>query len=438
MKSITRAVICSVALVFIFPVTSLADKQYEQLKKKIDLLEKQLKEVRKILKKQVAKVKKVDKKISAPRSKFRPANQQVITRREARQLEQKVNAISGWKKSNTKIHMAGYADVGYSDKVNSTGSFTVGTFSPIFHFQYKDLVMLEAEIEFELGANGETETSLDYMTIDWFVSDYAAVVVGKFLSPIGQFRQNLHPSWINKLPSAPPGFGHDGAAPVSDTGLQLRGGFPIGRFRTNYAIYTGNGPELTTEWNGADFELDGINAEGKGADRDGEKVLGGRFAILPFKRFEIGVSFLSGKATVTTIEDEAGTAPSLSNEQARDYKVYGFDLAWKVKSFGFRSEYVKSTVGNTLSGVSASAGGTWKTWYTQMSYRIPGTKYEIINRYTNFQTPLPAQDQKQWAIGFNYLLANNFVAKIAFESNDGQTGAVTDDDRWLIQIAYGF
>ncbi len=438
MKAISKVIIWSVALIFILPVNSFADRQYELLKKKIDLLEKQLKEVRKVLKKQAAKVKKVDKKVSASRTAFRPVEQQAISRSEAQQLEQKVNAVAGWKSSNTKIHMAGYADAGYSDKVNSTGSFTVGSFSPIFHFQYKDLVMLEAELEYEISANGETETSLEYMTIDWFVSDYAAVVVGKFMSPIGQFRQNLHPSWINKLPSAPPGFGHDGAAPVSDTGVQIRGGFPLGRFRTNYALYAGNGPELTTEWNGAEFELDGINAEGKGADRDGEKVWGGRFAILPFKRLELGVSFLTGKATVTTIEDEAGTAPSLSNEQARDYKVYGFDLAWKFKSLGFRGEYVKSTVGNTIGGVSASTGGTWKTWYAQMAYRIPGTRYELINRYTDFQTPLPAQDQKQWAIGFNYLFANNFVAKIAFESNEGQSGATTDDNRWLIQIAYGF
>ena len=56
--------------------------------------------------------------------------------------------------------------------------------------------------EIEIDDAGETETNLEYLTIDWFINDYMALIAGKFLSPIGQFRQNLHPSWINKLPSA--------------------------------------------------------------------------------------------------------------------------------------------------------------------------------------------------------------------------------------------
>jgi len=43
--------------------------------------------------------------------------------------------------------MSGFADVGYADGNNQDGSFVVGNFSPIFHFQYKDMFMLESEIE---------------------------------------------------------------------------------------------------------------------------------------------------------------------------------------------------------------------------------------------------------------------------------------------------
>ena len=166
------------------------------------------------------------------------------TKEEVQVIKEDVATASEWLQPDTLIHMAGYADVGYTDSESSDGSFNVGTFSPIFHFQYRDLVMLESELEIEVGDDGETETSLEYLTIDWFINDYMVLVAGKFLSPIGQFRQNLHPSWINKLPSAPPGFGHDGAAPVSDVGFQFRGGFPMGNIRTNYAVYVSNGPEL--------------------------------------------------------------------------------------------------------------------------------------------------------------------------------------------------
>lgn len=298
--------------------------------------------------------------------------------------------------------------------------------------------MLESELGFEVNEDGETEVGMEYMTIDWFVSDYAAIVGGKFLSPIGQFRQNLHPSWINKLPSAPPGFGHDGAAPLSDVGMQVRGGFPIGNMRSNYAVFIGNGPELIAEWDGIGFELDGIEAEGKGADRDGKKVWGGRFAVLPTVGLEIGVSAATGKATVTGIEDDTGSAPGLLSEQARGYDVFGFDAVWQYKTFTLRGEYVKSKIGGATTGATASDGGEWETWYTQASYLFPTTRFEGVIRYADVDTPHDSQDLKQWAVGLNYLFASNIVSKIAFEFNDAQTGSATDDNRWFAQMAYGF
>ena len=67
--------------------------------------------------------------------------------------------------------------------------------------------------------------------------------VGKFMSPIGQFVQNQHPSWINKLPMTPLGFGHDGAAPTSNVGMALRGGLPkIAGLRSNYVLFVANAP----------------------------------------------------------------------------------------------------------------------------------------------------------------------------------------------------
>jgi len=44
------------------------------------------------------------------------------------------------------MHMAGFADVKFVKPENSNSSFNVGSFSPIFHYQYRDIVMLESEI----------------------------------------------------------------------------------------------------------------------------------------------------------------------------------------------------------------------------------------------------------------------------------------------------
>ena len=367
--------------------------------------------------------------------------QQSASKEEVQAVRQEVAVASEWRQPDTLIHMAGYADVGYADTESKDGSFNVGTFAPIFHYQYRDLVMLESELEMKVGEDGETDIALEYLTIDWFVNDYMTLVGGKFLSPIGQFRQNLHPSWINKMASAPPGFGHDGAAPVSDVGIQLRGGFPIGGIRTNYAIYASNGPELKAEMEEEEgeieFELDGVEAEGFGADNDGEKTFGGRLGIIPFVGVELGLSAASGKATVTSIED--GDSSLLENEAARDYDVLGADFYWQWKTFNLRGEYVKTEIGDDNgSGTAASKGAEWETWYTQAGYRIPNTNWELVTRYTDFDSPHNSSDQQQWGFGINYLFASSVIGKLSYEFNDGLSGTNADQDRLLIQMSYGF
>lgn len=221
---------------------------------------------------------------------------------------------------------------------------------------------------------------------------------GRFLSPIGQFRQNLHPSWINKQVSAPSGFGHDGAAPTSEMGFQLRGGFSMGDVNANYAFYVSNGPELVAiEESEGEYVLEGIDAEGFARDVDNKKTFGGRLGILPMAGLEIGFSAATGKASVTSIEADSGghaksvavsaigippyinneeAGPDLNAEQARDYDVLGMDFAYRHKNFQLRGEYVRTKIGEATVGITASEGATWKSWYTQASYLIPKTKWE--------------------------------------------------------------
>ena len=373
---------------------------------------------------------------------------------EVAQLKKDIKDAQEWRSQNSLVHLAGYADVGYekSDAEGDDGSYNIGTFAPIFHYQYRDLVMLEAELEIGTAEDGSTETTMEYLTIDWIINDYMILVAGKFLSPIGNFRQNLHPSWINKLPSAPTGFGHDGAAPVSDLGVQLRGGFHIGGMKANYAVYTGNGPEIKAEIEADEadssivdaIEFDGVEAEGFGADSDGEKVFGGRFGLLPIPSLEIGVSFLTGKSTVTSFEGDeyTGADISLDGVAASSYDVTGVDVSWRSKQIDVRYEYVKSEVGET---VLAPGGGDydveaaeWSVWYAQAAYKVPGTKYEAVVRYNEFDSPHSSADREQTTVGVNYLFTNNFVGKLAFESNDNPNDGFEADDRTLVQLAYGF
>ena len=407
----------------LLPSVLLADADHDALKAQVENLAAQLEEVQKAL----------------ARSQQGQAAQASARTEEIAALEKDIDVAAEWKTPNSLIHLAGYTDVGYVNGDNDDDSFTVGMFSPIFHFQYRDIVLFESELEFELSPDGETEIGLEYLTLDYFINDYVTLVGGLFLSPIGQFRQNLHPSWINKLPSAPPGFGHDGAAPTSDVGLQLRGAFPLGGMRSNYAVYVGNGPELNSVFEDGEFELEGIEAEGFGTDGDGEKVFGGRFAIVPISSLEIGVSGAIGKATITGLEDQdTGEISEIGGETARDYDVIGADFSWTRKDLSIRGEYVQSKIGEIATGPTASEGGEWTSWYTQAAWRFPLTKFEAVLRYTDFDSPHASHDQQQWALGLNYLITNNFIAKSAYEFNDGIEGSIANSDRLMLQLAYGF
>ena len=226
---------------------------------------------------------------------------------------------------------------------------------------------------------------------------------------------------------------------VRRLGVQLRGGFPIAGLRTNYAIYISNGPELNAVEEDGDIALEGIEAEGFGSDNDDQKTYGGRFAIFPLTGLELALSAATGKATVTSlVDEEAETRESLGSEQARDYDVIGADFSWNYRLFNIRGEFVKTEIGAANIGTSASEAATWETWYAQASYRLGLTKWELIARYTDFDSPHDSEDQQQWALGVDYLFASNVIGKVGYELNDGLKGADTDDDRVLVQFSYGF
>ena len=88
-------------------------------------------------------------------------------------------------------HLSGYASADYVSVEDGPAAFRAN-FNPMFHFLYDDKILWEAELEVVVEENGNTEIGLEYTTVDWFLNDKLTLIAGKFLSPIGNFRQNLH------------------------------------------------------------------------------------------------------------------------------------------------------------------------------------------------------------------------------------------------------
>jgi len=356
-------------------------------------------------------------------------------------------------------HLAGYADVGieFSNGENAD-TFTSGKFNPAFHFQYKDIVLFESELEIQTSSDGETEIALEYSQLDFLLHDNAVLVAGKFLSPVGQFQERLHPSWINRMTNAPAGFAHGGIQPISEVGLMLRGGIPLGEKLFTYSVALGNGPRSGH---------DGVELEGFGRDDNSNKALSGRLAFFPFDDLEIGGSFLAAKIAPEAEEagdghdDEAEEETDDHDEPAAelveategDYNLWGFDMAFTKGNWDVRAEYLTADLkglGGDDDHDEAPAPLSWEAWYAQVAYRLSGVsdsdfinRLEPVVRYGRFTAEgdhdLEEElNEKRFNVGLNYWVSPSVVVKSGLEFRNYYAAEREDDTRLQLQLSYGF
>lgn len=384
--------------------------------------------------------------------------EKVMTVKEER-LDTEIKSIKSLRKTlsvrearpSTTWHLAGYADAGFEAVSGDTkDNFVSGHFNPSFHFQFKDWIMFESELEIETSEEGETELELEYSQINFLFHDNATLVVGKFLSPIGQFQERLHPSWINKSVNMPAGFGHGGVQPTSDVGFMLRGGVPVNDFTFTYALAVGNGPRFG-------HDEDELELEGFGKDNDSNKSLGGRLAFVHKSSFELGFSYLdAGLSSEEEVHEDGDIAPA----KEADYRLWGADLAYSKGPWDIRAEYLNSKSTPLVTeeehheeGEEEGHGGaepvSWQTWYAQVAYRLSGIsdnpiigKIEPVIRYGEFKVKvddiLTSSSEKRWNVGINYWLAPSIVIKAAVERRNFIVADRTDETRYQLQFAYGF
>ena len=394
------------------------------------------------------KVNELQRDLAEMRALMKEIRASQVTKKDVAIIKKRVENVAKTQLETTnaasQVHLGGFAQVNYTAndrsykdadgvKQEKYNSFSKTQFSPIFHYEYSDLLMFEAELELAIQDDGSTDTSVEYASADLIINDYATLIVGKFLSPLGQFKQNLHPGWINKLPSAPAGFGHDQAAPVANVGAQLRGGFYVGDTMFNYATYVANGPKLSSGGHGGAGIT--IEAGGSTENDNNELTYGGRIGFMPIATVEVGFSAATGKAALTYFDDVENVERT---EKNRDYDVYGADFVYNFKGMQARGEYIAQKLGS-LNGSEIDPGSNkWSAWYLQGSYKFTPSKWESVVRYSDYDAPGVSMDKEQWSLGLNYLFANNIIGKIAYDFNDAEKDTLNDEDALTLQMTYGF
>jgi len=413
------------AIAAVMPVAAFAADDVTTLKQQVEQLRKEVSELRSLIQQQ--------RQQAATKEEVQKVQQEAATKQDVQQVQQQVTqvkseaATGGLLGQNSIVHLGGYGAIGYTDRTSGSRGFSQVSFAPIFHYQYKDKLFFETELHIARQPDGGTDVALEYANLNWLLNNNVVLFGGQFLTPVGYFVQNLHPAWINLFPSMPPGWGDEGAAaPEANIGVGARGGFKWGNQRANYAVFVGNSPHL--ELNAAGDEIEAIEGEAFTSNPSKRPTFAGRVGFLPIPQLELGLSGGVGKVTI----DNGGMI-----EPDRSYTVAGGDFGFKAKGLDFRGEYIQQRVGNQDQSV-APQGGTWKAWYLQAAYRIPGTGWEPVVRYGKHTTPHLDQGLRQWGIGIDYWLTASAVGKLAYEFNSGEAGTPNNDNRLLVQFAYGF
>jgi hypothetical protein len=350
----------------------------------------------------------------------------------------------------SKWHLAGYAETSFvvQDRIEPDTSFAFGRFNPVLHYQYNDYVLFEGELAFSTDTAGATTTDLEYAAIDILAHDYVTVVAGKFLSPIGQFQERLHPPWINKLPDAPVGFGHGGihthggVQPQSEVGVQLRGGVPLGSMIGSYSVFVGNGPRI---------EPGEVELEGFGTDDNDNKAFGGRIGLQLLPYLEVGASLMSAQLLGAA---EEATGPVTEG----DYTLWGVDGAFTKGAWDVRFEYLNAQLDSFFGAAHHDAATTelipktdWEAWYVQVAYQLsdltdlpylmnlePVVRYgeldiEGFEEFVEHGAP-----ERRWSVGLNYLFEPSVMVKLGMSWHDFREAEAEDSAEFTIQLAYGF
>jgi hypothetical protein len=400
-------------------------KEYEELKAEMLAMKKELASFK--------KAKHAEANQESPRSQAAAADMDKVVATPAAPLQE---ATLG----TTKFHIAGFG-VGMFEARNGSVSNFSATFNPIFLWELSPKLLFESRLEIEPSGSG-TNVQLEYAQLTYLLNDYITLGAGEFFAPSNVFVERFEALWINKLPDRPLAV-YDGILPEISTGIEVRGGFPIGPMRANYAFYVSNGPSLNT----FDPRTAGTLEFNDFSDNNDDKAFGGRIGFLPIPGVEAGYGFETAQpgAQGSSFAHVRSLLQSVDLNITRDSDLLKgrIDLhaqyAWSEIDHAVYDP--DGTLGfGPLSFTSKRDGG-----YAQVAYRPTKVNADFVrnlelvfrwDRLDRAPSGLGAPEEERWTLGLDYWLGPGTVVKAAYEWDKPQ--GERNRNALLLEVATGF
>jgi ElaB/YqjD/DUF883 family membrane-anchored ribosome-binding protein len=369
------------------------------------------------------------------------------------------------------------------DRQSSINTFSL-LLEPIILWQISDQLLFEGTIEAGLPVGSDAEFQLPVATFQYFLNDYAELVMGIFDQPFGDFYEDQAPVWVNRFITAPLPYGANPQIPPTDVGIQLRGGFQWGSALgqvADYTVWTANGPgysQATCAANTPPSPLPTCNPEALVGDtlvsvnnirlNTHTPSFGARIRVYPLSaesnlgRLELGASTYDGKWL-----------------NGFWLNSWGVDFNYFRDNVQARGEWMQ-TYRQMPDGIGAD---NRQGWYVQVGYFLTGSdvpffpsqvnqlidKLEPLVRYSGINQRAAVQSEidtspevgfsgspavyaphaREVALGLDYWYAPSVVWQNEFDfelpraggfySDTGQSvGATANDRAFLSQFAIGF
>jgi hypothetical protein len=340
----------------------------------------------------------------------------------------------------TKFLLAGWAEGMFEARNGRISTFSA-SFNPIFLWELTPKLLFESRLEIEPSGGG-TNVNLVYAQLSYLLNDYVTLGVGEFFSPSNVFVERFEAQWINKLPDRPLAIYH-GILPNISVGAEIRGGFPIGPTRANYAFYISNGPTLIS----SDPTTAGTLDFNSYTDNNDDKAFGGRVGFLPIPGIEVGYGFETSKPGFqgTTFANVRSLVQSVDLDITRD----SYLLKGRINLY---AQYAWSKVDNAVYDPDGTLGfgplaftAKRDGGYAQFAYRPTKMdmdflkNLEMILRWDHLSrapSGLGEPEEDRWTLGLDYWVSPSTVFKLAYEWD--QPNGQRNKNALLLQAAMGF
>jgi hypothetical protein len=306
--------------------------------------------------------------------------------------------------------------------------------------------LFEAHVDLKVK-DGETAINLEFATLWVPLDDEIVLGVGKFLTPFGFYNEQIHTTWLNRLPDEPlPVADHAGVAPTHAIGVQLRGARTLAGHRVVWGVYASNAPSAEiagdTQAHGEPpppEEVPLVPMATGALDHDSYHrwAVGGRIGVLCIPPLEVGYS-----VQVARVDPVDGPLAKVQ------LTTHGLDVNYTEivgsldGTLDVHFEYVHAAA-DPARATDWPAERSRAGMYLQGAFRPSEAdsptvrKLEGVVRYDRLDTPDGGATTQRVTLGVDYWFQSSIVAKLAAQVTD-EPHTDRETKRVFFQLAGGF